>query len=285
MANTLSFAGECAQQQGPVPTQTTCWWRPPGPVKGYALAIHGLNARPSVMDDWGRALLSKGVATLRVGLRGHTSGKIEDFQQVTATQWAKEGQEYVAHVSKLASDMGVSWGFVGHSLGAVVGLQGTVLGDHQWQQPQWALLIAPALSVKPFPQVVKMFKYWPKLVVPSLSPKAYRAVEKGTPVAAYTALFQLKDELDGIDVEEWHRLRPTKVHLVLHKKDELIDYNASKKWAEDRGFIWPVYDLQTTRIEIDGKKIPHHLCVDKKTLGEKNWDMVLQLLYASYSAL
>ena len=85
-------------------------------------------------------------------------------------------------------------------------------------------LIAPAIAIHSLNYSVKLLSLFPSFVIPSLSPKIYRA-NYGTPVSAYLSLYK------GIKIFEENNIKHVNVKsfIILNENDELVSYKKVKK--------------------------------------------------------
>ena len=99
-----------------------------------------------------------------------------------------------------------------------------------------------------------------------MAPKAYLANKKGTPIAAYNALF---DGLDRFDENADQKLNvPTLVFI--DEKDEFIPVEKLKLLAEEKKWNqWQFYIVQKDAT-VREKAFYHHI-VDPSSTGDAVW--------------
>src|SRR5580704_6752517 len=208
-------------------------------VKAIVILLHGLNLKPQKMDDWSKVLSAHGAEVLRFALYGHT-GDCDHMREVTADIWRQQFMEVVELARSEAKKYHVPIYFIGFSLGALVGLEWLANSRDHEEEFKKMVLIAPALSIPWYSQAaVKMLSVFGRgLMLPSRSPETYRA-NKGTSIAAYQALFELKESLERREYA--HANIPTLV--VIDREDELIDSRGVRKLIQE-------FRLDAWRLEI-----------------------------------
>lgn len=236
---------------------------PKGPIKAVVVLLHGLNLKPQKMDDWSKLLTEHGALTIRVSLAGH-QGCYEEMRDVTADIWHQQFKEAMIWAQSEASKHNVSLFFVGFSLGALVALEG--LSVDSWPIHKMAL-IAPALSTPWYSETaIKMLSVFGKgFMLPSRSPKEYRA-NKGTSIAAYQALFELKHSLE----RNGYKNINVDTLVIIDRADELVS-------SKDIRDIISSHKLSLWTLNIVDNQFAHqnygfrHLMVDEDAMGPKLW--------------
>lgn len=243
--------------------------------QGVVLLVHGLNLYAPRMDVLGEWFLSHNYDVLRVSLAGHgdsvnpelSTGKIDHdrkiaFQSTSAQQWLDELEQAVHVARARANQHQVPLVYLGFSLG---GLIGTVLQQRSAEQPSFdrMILLAPALAMTAWANVLRPLKPFPKVGIPAFTPKKYKA-NKTTPIQAYHAMFALYDELHDSDFSEWNT--PT---LVLSDvNDEMVPFERLTAFLETHELDWTLYPLHQ---KLGGKRRHFHLMLDPESVGEPVW--------------
>lgn len=233
--------------------------------KAVVVLAHGLNLKPEKMDGWAEALHEHGAAVLRIGLFGHR-GTGTPMGEASAQMWQEEFKTEAEEARALAQKYKVPLYFLGFSLGAVVGLD--------WQAAQGPqkgfdkmVLIAPALVLPWYSrQAIRFFSMFGRsFMLPSRSPVDYRA-NKGTSIAAYEALFDIKALLEKTAYTNTN----LDTLVFIDKDDELISSEGIKqvmkkyhlnKWElnlVDNGFAYRNHGFR-------------HLMVDQDSMGPDLW--------------
>jgi esterase/lipase len=222
------------------------WYQRKNPAKlnGVALVIHGLNGRPDKMESIIAEMTAAGIDCLNLSLRGHGSYQL----------WRTETYQAYQQVKKRSNRYGTCLFFVGFSMGGLLGVD--LFTSNPYIKFDKTVLFAPALKMHTRNYLLKTMSPFPGLVVPSFASGSYRA-NKGTPMAAYNALFEaakhFEKNLDPkINV-------PTLVFI--DKQDELISFSGLKNMIQkqnlDQWNLHPVTkDKTATEIEM------HHIIIE-----------------------
>lgn len=251
---------------------TKLWHEEPeGEPKAVVILLHGLNLKPGRMDDWASVLQSRGAHIIRFALYGHT-GDRGHMAKATADIWRAQFDEALEVAHDVANKRHIPIYFVGFSLGALVGLE--ALARHKAHLFEKMVLIAPALSAPWYSRAAinSLAIFGRGFMLPSRSPEGYRA-NKGTTIAAYQSLFELKDALlaSGLKYANIDTL------VLIDRHDELVN---SKNI---RNIIWD-FKLNHWRLEIVDNRYAYdnygfrHLMVDKESVGSKLWASLSQML-------
>lgn len=244
-------------------------------LNGVALVIHGLNGRPDKMESIIAEMTAAGIDCLNLSLRGHgenysqlnntdsEEARMQAFKSVSYRLWRTETYQAYQQVKKRSNRYGTCLFFVGFSMGGLLGVD--LFTSNPYIKFDKMVLFAPALQMHNRNYLLKTMSPFPELVVPSVAPGSYRA-NKGTPMAAYNALFEaskhFKKNLDPkINV-------PTVVFI--DEQDELISFSGLQKMIRnqklDQWKIHPVKkDNTVTEIEM------HHIIVDEASVGKQMW--------------
>jgi hypothetical protein len=140
------------------------------------------------------------------------------------------------------------------------------------------ILFAPAIAIhKIRVPLFKILNFFPRLVIPSLSPSKYRA-NRGTPIAAYLSLLEAlgnyKTKLNGaLNI-------PTVIFI--DKNDELVSYQKLvSQIQKHRLEQWTIH-----KIERHPKQLTypyHHLIIDEKSAGKNEWSIIRNKMIAHLS--
>ncbi len=253
----------------------TVVWREPERARtasAVALVIHGLNVNPLCMDPLAQELNSWGVATLRCTLSGHANSlpageaRLASLRQVTYGLWRGEADAAYRMAAQQAERRNVPTMLVAFSLGALIGctalLRSTDMGFAR------LVLFAPALRIRRRSGILQLLSPWPQLVIPSLSPAAYRA-NSGTPLAAYNALFAAQRDFEQL---AGPRLNvPTLVFA--DPRDEMVSYPGLRQLIAQHDLTQ--WQLQPVHKAPDANTHYHHLLIDRKSVGEAAWRQMM----------
>lgn len=234
-------------------------------IQAVVVLLHGLNLKPSRMDDWSSLLTSRGAHVIRFALYGHT-GDLAHMRDASADMWRRQFKDAMEHAKKIAAENNVPLYFIGFSLGALVALEWLSSQDDKNFFDKM-VLIAPAISVPWYSRfaIKTASLFGLSMLLPSRSPESYRA-NKGTSVAAYLALFALKDSLEA----KKYKNANVKTLILIDRNDELVD-------SRDVSDAINQYKLSNWSLEIVNNRFAYdnygfrHLMVDQEAVGKELW--------------
>jgi esterase/lipase len=244
-------------------------------IKGVALVVHGLNLKPERMQSIITELNATGIDVLNLSLRGHGNNylknnnlsvddaRLESFRTATYDLWLEEMYDAYLKVRKRADNKNVPVFFVGYSIGALMGCDLMLLHPDVFYDRM--IFFAPALNVTMESYLLKALMPFPNVIIDSLSPTYYRS-NKGTPMAAYKALFEAIDNFNNNVNDKLNK--PTLIFI--DEKDEFVSCSKLNK-------IITQLNLDHWKIEIVrkdnnvGEKVSHHLMIDKESVGKQMW--------------
>ncbi|MDH3883646.1 MAG: lysophospholipase, partial [Desulfobacterales bacterium] len=189
------------------------------------------------------------------------------FKSVSYQLWRTETYQAYQQVKKRSKRYGTCLFFVGFSMGALLGVDLFTSNPHIKFDKM--VLFAPALKMHKRNFLLKTMSPFEGLVVPSFAPASYRA-NKGTPMAAYNALFEASKHFEKHPDPKINV--PTVVFI--DKQDELISFsglqNMIRKLNLDQWNLHPVKKDQTaTEIEM------HHILIDEAAVGKHMWKEIV----------
>ncbi len=244
-------------------------------LNGVALVIHGLNGRPGKMESIIAEMTAAGIDCLNLSLRGHgenysqldhtdsAEARMQAFKSVSYRIWRTETYQAYQQVKKRSTRYGTCLFFVGFSMGGLLGVD--LFTSNPYIKFDKMVLFAPALKMHRRNYLLKTMSSFPGLVVPSFAPGSYRA-NKGTPMAAYNALFEA--------VKHFEKNLDPKINVptvvFIDEQDELISFSDLQKMIRnqklDQWKIHPVKkDKTATEIEM------HHIIIDEASVGKQMW--------------
>lgn len=257
-------------------------------LKGVALVIHGLNFRPDKMESIIAQMTEAGIDCLNLSLRGHgksdaplnnsegDEARMETFKSVTYPLWETEAYQAYQLAEKKSSLYGSPLFFIGFSMGGLLGVD--LFASNPKVKFDRMVLFAPAVKMRARNFILKILSPFPGLVIPSAAHTSYLA-NRGTPVAAYNALFDMYRHLE--DNPDPKINVPTLVFI--DEQDELISFSGLKNMIRDQNLdqwkIHPVIkDKTTTAVKM------HHLIIDEASVGNNMWQEIVRLTIAHLSA-
>ena len=248
----------------------------PGALKGVALVIHGLNLRPDRMQPIISKLTASGIDVLGLSLRGHgenythrngsaeDQARLEAFKSVSYQLWMNEAYLAYLQVKERGEEKGVPLFLTAFSLGGLIGLD--LFASYPDVRFDRLVLFAPAIRLHAAIYFERVLSPFPRLVIPSMAPKSYLANKKGTPIAAYNALF---DGLDRFNKNAGQKLNvPTLIFI--DRQDEFIPLDKLKKLVEDKKWDqWQFYLVEKDKSARD-ETFYHHI-IDASSTGKAVW--------------
>jgi pimeloyl-ACP methyl ester carboxylesterase len=252
----------------------------PGELKGVALVIHGLNLRPDRMQPIISKLTESGIDVLGLSLRGHgenfhhgngvdaDTARLDAFKTVSFPLWMNEAYLAYLQLKARGREKGVPLFLTAFSLGGLIGLD--LFAANSGVAFDKLVLLAPAIRLHASVYLERVLSPFPRLVIPSMAPKAYLANKQGTPIAAYNALF---DALDRFDKTAGQKLNvPTLIFI--DERDEFIPLEKLKKLVEEKSWhTWKFYIVVKDKSARD-KTFYHHI-IDASSTGETVWQNMM----------
>jgi alpha-beta hydrolase superfamily lysophospholipase len=251
-----------------------------GELKGVALVIHGLNLRPDRMLPIISELTGSGIDVLGLSLRGHGDNyshskgidedlaRLESFKNVSYQVWMNEAYLAYLQLKERGAQKRVPLFLTAFSLGGLIGLE--LFASHPDIRFDKQILFAPALRLHATIYFERMLSPFPRLVIPSMAPKTYLANKKGTPIAAYNALF------DGLNRFEKHAGPKLNVPTLvfIDEQDEFIPLGKLKKLVEEKKWTqWQFYIVEKDKTAED-ERFYHHI-IDASSTGKTVWQEMM----------
>ena len=258
------------------------WFNSPKPeaLQGVALVIHGLNLHPDRMGPVVENLNRSGIDALGLSLRGHGANydprldmdadeaRLETFKNVSYTLWLNEAYLAYRQVQKRAQQHNVPVFLTAFSIGGLIGLD--LLISNPDVHFDKMVLLAPAISLHATVYLERILSPFPHLVIPSLADDDYLANKKGTPVAAYNALFEA---LNHFEENAGSKLNIPAL-IFIDKKDEFIPWRGLKELVEEHKLDqWQFYIVQKEKEMVAGTF--HHHILDASSTGEGVWQAMM----------
>lgn len=257
--------------------------------KGVALVIHGLNCRPNKMESIIAQMTEAGIDCLNLSLRGHgrndarfsnTEGdeaRMEAFKSVTYPLWKNEAYQAYQRVETKSRLYDSPLFFIGFSMGGLLGVD--LFASNPKVKFDRMVLFAPAVKMRARNFILKILSPFPGLVIPSAPGHTAYLANRGTPMAAYNALFDMYRHLE--DNPDPKINVPTLVFI--DEQDELISFSGLKNMIRDQKLdqwrIHPVIkDKTATAVKM------HHLIIDEASVGNNMWQEMVRLTIAHLSA-
>ena len=248
-------------------------------LNGVALVIHGLNGRPQKMEAIIAELTAAGIDCLNLSLSGHgenysrldstdsVEARLETFKSVSYGLWRAEIYHAYQQVKVKGNRNSTCVFLVGFSMGGLLGVD--LFTSNPYVKFDKMVLFAPALKMHNRNYLLKTISPFSGLVVPSFAPDAYLA-NRGTPVAAYNALFEAVEHFEK-------NLNPqinVPTIIFIDKQDELVSASGLKAMIQKQKLDqWKLHlvekDRKATEIEM------HHLIIDEASVGKQTWKEIV----------
>jgi esterase/lipase len=226
----------------------------------------------SIIDN----LTRTGIDVLSLSLRGHgenfahredmdaAAARLETFKEVSYPLWANETYLAYKQAQESAQQRQVPVFLTAFSIGGLIGLD--LFASNSDVHFDRMVFFAPAISLRATIYLERVVSPFPRLVIPSLADDDYLSNEKGTPVAAYNALF---DALDHFEDTVGPRLNvPTLIFI--DKQDEFIPLGGLKTLVEEHRLNqWKFYIVQKEKET--GAGTFHHHIFDASSTGQEVW--------------
>lgn len=254
----------------------------PERINGVALVIHGLNLRPDKMESIIALLTHSCIDVLNLSLRGHgnnytqktdvddSKARMETFKTVSYEYWIKEAYRAYGLAGKRSREKQVPLFLIGFSLGGLMGA--TLFASYPDVYFNRIVLLAPALHIYKIYYLAKLLSPFPRLMIPSFLIKSYCS-NKGTPVAAYIALFEA--------IEHFNKDMAQKLNvptlIFIDTRDEFVSYRRLKRIINNGELHqWKLHPVNKSTAGAKDKM--HHLIIDESSIGKDAWNDMSKLM-------
>jgi esterase/lipase len=242
---------------------------PKGDIRAVALVMHGLNQKPLRMNEFSRAMASHGILAVRGVLTGH-GGEPERMKTVTREQWLADTHRAYCLAETIAQKHRVPLVGIGFSLGALLITDLATSPEYSRIEFERVFYLAPAITPSWFGRLVRVFRPFPSLPIPSGNRSDNRSSFL-TPVQAYSALFESSDEVQKSGFEKTRF--PGLVYI--DPKDELVSVGDLQSLIQKKPTVAPWRIELVTRGEDAPLKDHHHSIFESRFLGKKAWDRLV----------
>lgn len=224
------------------------WYKSDRPL-AIVLLAHGLNIKSSTFKDVINLFLNHQFSVFKIALAGHR-GSFEEKKSVTPEIWKQEFDYFICQASQEADLYKVPLILIGHSLGSLL----VTLADDS--NVIMKILLAPPFALKWYTSFLYLSPYLPQdLLIPSFNKNSY-TVEDGTLVREYRSMMTLRDQA----LKKMDQLSSS--YILIDRDDEFISSQSLKK---------KFHSIQIHWIELSSTPSPHHLIVDKESMGVEGW--------------
>lgn len=241
--------------------------------KGIFLVVHGLNLKPSKMTAFSQYLLDKGYYVLRVSLEGHR-GSLEEQKKIQWKNWMEDMQKHYCYALKQSKKFKAPLYNLSFSLGSLVSMGHiSLLKENPYEKE---IFLAPATWIHWYGKIPGWLGFLDGEVgLPSKNLEEYRS-QPTTSLNCYRAMKEGREFLENASPEVFKV--PTLI--IMDKKDELVSIKKIEKYSHKNKLenLWSFFTVTNKETELE--KSYHHLIVDQKSLGGKQWNKLLERLSA-----
>jgi len=140
------------------------------------------------------------------------------------------------------------------------------------------VLFAPAFSITMESYLLKALMPFPNMVIDSLSPLYYRT-NKGTPMAAYKALFEAVDHFNKNVNDKLNK----PVLIFIDEKDEFVPFPKLNDMITKMNLgHWRIYPVRKDNDV--GADVSHHLMIDLESVGGEMWKQIKEAVRKHFDA-
>lgn len=235
--------------------------------KGVFVLTHGLNNNAFILQDLKNALEDRGFKTLIVVLTGHQKNKPPN-KHIEKSDWIKDAKEGLKDGAKIARENNCPLFALGFSLGA---LTTAIAVQDKSINCSGIVLASPAIAIKPYVKLIKIFKKLPFLKNTCLQHRDY-FVHKSIPASYYNVMLSMEKDFKAITGKELNEV-PTL--LISSEKDEVISYKQLFNLIKSKKLTnWHLVDIKSKKE--GGFKDFYHLSIVKKFLEPKDWKRLVK---------
>lgn len=264
----LVFMSGCvryATPPPPLPAEAPRWtFTTESEPKGTFLVVHGLNIRPSALDQICGFLAGLGYHSYRVTLRGHNQPVEETFP---AAEWQRDVTTAYSLVRERFPTLPTYT--LGYSIGGLL-LTDMVDSQSPPERPKGMVLLAPAISLRPIVNISSSLAISPPAPwsIPNVAPAAYRRYEL-TPLFWYSNTLEIYGEMDHL--RDAPGLKSVPTLLVLNPDDELVSEDGTRRWVSEN-HLAPEWRIALIYPDTSERYLKEHLIVDSQSLGVSGWE-------------
>jgi len=226
-------------------------------------------------------LAESGIDVLGLSLRGHgenyarsngvneDQARLDTFKNVSYQLWMNEAYLAYLQLKEKGEEKGVPLFLTAFSLGGLIGLE--LFASHADVQFDKLILFAPAIRLHAIVYLERVLSPFHGLVIPSLGPKSYLANTKGTPVAAYNALFEGLVHFE----DRFNRKINVPTLVFIDEEDELVSAQGLRTFVSEKKLDqWRFYKVQKGK-SADRNTFYHHI-IDVQSTGDSVWQDMMR---------
>lgn len=239
------------------------WFTSTANPKGVVVLTHGMNLRPSCMDELAKSFSSAGYEVFRPAFTGHC-GENEKYLNVTAEEWEADARRIYGVAAARAENLKKPIHLVAYSFTALI---------YQTMEKELPfdrrVYLAPPLATKFwYPAVSWLARTFPWITYESKNTMCGFNVKSGArPLLALEVFLQRWRDGAGKNYSG-------PVLVFAEPDDELVSYGGLVTFVADKN------NWSMERVSNAGHTMPetyHHLIVDSPTLGKEEFSRMLGL--------
>jgi len=208
-------------------------------------------------------LAQRGFHSYRMTLSGHNDQESPTFD---ASVWIEDVRRAYMDIRHRFKHLPTF--IAGYSLGGLLATR-AVDSLPKEDHPNGMVLLAPALSLRSFPELASTLRLPPpsSLEIPNLAPRPYRRYPY-TPLFWYSNTLSIYRETQHLQHPEILALTPTLIFL--NPRDELISPGGTQAWLEENGLV-SIWSVRYVRPTITSPLLAEHLIIDPYSVGIEEW--------------
>lgn len=258
----LCCAAACSSGDAKKDYECLHWFPAQGKPIGVMLVTHGLNLRPSKMEELAQRYSEAGYEVLRPSFTGHCR-EPDELKEVRPSAWEKDAREFYSLAQKKAEQLKVPLYLTAYSF------SGLVYHSMRKELPfKKRVYLAPALETKFwYPFAIFLIDFVPSFTFRTQIPAGYYAQEysgfRSVLAMNHFLLQWQKNESEPDD---------SPVLVWAHPGDELVSASGLQEIATKRK-----WDFRELSIEGCGLSSCYkHLIVDSGALGKPEFDRLVK---------
>jgi len=241
------------------------WFINANAPKSTVVLVHGLNQRPSTMDDFAVTLAGMGHNVYRISLNGHHS---DTPQSAACAQWGADVSNAIEEAHQHYPHSSIS--VIGYSLGALATIN--ALSRDTTRRPEAVVLLAPPVALRAIGSLATITQLFPdsSFSVPSLTPARYRLFST-LPMTWYSHVADMIDKVKVCTGSDQLAAIPTLI--LLSPADELISWSGVEGWISRCG-LTKNWHMKAVRPAESSVPAFEHVLFDPQSLGVEPWQYV-----------
>ncbi len=231
-------------------------------IKSIFIVVHGLNLKPSKMNSLIKVLGEQHHGVIRLALMS------DHDPAFTVDSWQRQAIDYYCLAVNEAKKRQLAISFLGYSIGATIG---SFLISQKYMFDK-LILFAPALNLRWYSKIPERLPLPNGVILPSFNHKQYRHFN-GLKILTYQAQAQLRKKFSLEQLTTW-----PKTLIFMREKDEIVSYQGLSFFRNPSYQKIKFITLDSLNgFSVRGK---NHLIIDRESLGNESWSIVLKNMNA-----